>query len=81
MAVWYSRGVVNDRTLTGMIQSTTTSTTASNQNNPEIQVDGADLTFRFCKILPMDSTYRESNTFNGRRLDQMKVDANSLHSA
>ena len=77
---WYSRGVINDRTLTGMIQSTTTSTTTSNQNNPEIQVDGADLTFHFCKILPTDSTYLDSNTFNGRRLEQMKFDVNSIHS-
>ena len=78
---WYSRGVINDRALTGMIQSTTTSTTASNQNNPEIQVDGADLSFHFCKILPTDSTYLDSNTFNGKSLDQMKFDANSLPSA
>ena len=45
---WYSRGLINDRMLTGLINSVN----SSNLNNAEVQIDGADLTYHFCKIIP-----------------------------
>ena len=37
---WYSRGLINDRTLTGLVNGSNKNT-RSNQNSAEVQVDGA----------------------------------------
>ena len=72
---WYSRGVINDKTLTGLTNSTT-----NNQNNAAIQVDGGDLTFHFCKIVPTDSSILDTTTHKGAELDTMKFDVNRISS-
>ena len=69
---WYSRGVINDKTLTGMISST------NNQNNAEVQVDGGDLNYHFCKIVPTDTSLLDTDSVNGRLLNEMKFDVNGI---
>ena len=72
IAGWYSRGVINNKTLTGLISST------NNQNNAEVQVDGGDLTYHFCKIVPTDTSLLDINSVDGRLFNEMKFDVNSI---
>ncbi len=76
---WYSRGVINDRTLTGVTNTNSTSGT-NNTNNTEVQVDGSGLTFHFVKIIPTDSTVLNRNSYAGGRYDSMKFDVGSIGS-
>ena len=51
---WYSRGLINDRTLTGLMGNNSNNNSGpnqNNQNNSEVQVDGGDLTYHFCKVI------------------------------
>ena len=77
---WYSRGVINDRTLTGVIDNSTTSTTnqARTTNNAEVQVDGSDLTYHFCKIIPTDQTLNNKESHDGGQLKNLKFDVDNL---
>ena len=76
---WYSRGVINDRTLTGVMNTNSTAGT-NNVNNAEVQVDGSGLTFHFVKIIPTDSTLLNRNSYAGGRYDEMKFDVGSIGS-
>ena len=78
---WYSRGVINDRTLTGVITNSTSSSTISTQNNEDIQVDGADITYHFCKIVPTDSLLLDASTFFGQRYHNLLYNVSEIHSA
>lgn len=49
---WYFRGLINDRMLTGLINNGNSTTSTTNLNNAEVQIDGADMTYHFCKIVP-----------------------------
>ena len=65
---WYSRGLINDKTLTGLMGNNSNSNSGSNQNNhnnSEVQVDGGDLTYHFCKVIPTDSSIWNENSFVG----------------
>ena len=74
---WYSRGIINDKTLTGLINNSTN----NNQNDAEIQVDGGDLTYHFCKIVPTDTSILDTSTYHGEELNGMKFDVNTICSA
>ena len=73
---WYSRGVINDRTLTTLIPSSSKST--ANQPNQAIQIDGGELNYHFCKIIPTDSSFFKENTFLGQQLHQLKYNVNEI---
>lgn len=77
---WYSRGVINDRTLTGINSSISNNTNNGGSNNAEVQVDGSGLTFHFVKIIPTDSTLLNRNSYAGGRFDTMKFDVGSIGS-
>ena len=77
---WYSRGLINDRTLTGLVNGLNENT-RSNQNNAEVQVDGAELTYHFCKIVPTDSTLLDDTTANGLELKNKKYDLNRINNS
>ena len=53
----------------------------NNQNNSEVQVDGGDLTYHFCKIIPTDSSISNKTSLIGRRINNMKFDVNDISSS
>ena len=71
---WYSRGLINDRMLTGLINNGNPTTSTTNLNNTEVQIDGADMTYHFCKIVPtnealMNENYRLFELYKGIKFD------------
>lgn len=77
---WYSQGIINDRTLTGMINNSSSSRT-SNLNNAETQVNGSGLTYHFVKIIPTDTTLQNEETFNGNFYNDVKFDVENIGSS
>ena len=80
---WYSRGTITDKTLTTVIASnTSTSNTAqgNQQNNQEVQVDGSDLTYHFCKIVPTNSEFLIHNSVLNQELNELKFNVNEIRS-
>ena len=80
---WYSRGVINDRTLTGVMNNTsnTSSNSTNNGNNSEVQVDGSELNYHFVKIIPTDSTLLNRNSHLGAVYNTLKFDVSSIGSS
>ena len=78
IAGWYSRGVINDRTLTGVIENGNSN--SNNINNAEVQVDGAELTYHFCKIVPTDSTLNDGTSVDSILLNTKKFDVETIGS-
>ena len=76
---WYSRGIINDRTLTGVVNNSNSSGT-NNINNAEVQVDGSGLTYHFVKIVPTDTSLHNVDSFNGNVYNDMKFDVGTIGS-
>ena len=77
---WYSRGIINDRTLTGVINNSN-SGGASNINNAEVQVNGSGITYHFVKIVPTDTSLQNKETFDGNVYNDMKFDVGNIGSS
>ena len=81
---WYSRGTITDKTLTTVIASNTSmpnAATSNQQNNQEVQVDGGDLTYHFCKIVPTDSSFFQDNSVLNLQLNALKFNVNEIRSS
>ena len=74
---WYSRGIINDRTLTGVVNNSS-SVPTNNVNNAEVQVDGSGLTYHFVKIVPTDTFLQNEETLNGSVYNKMKFDVANI---
>ena len=77
---WYSRGLINDRTLTGLINNGSSTTSTTNLNNVEIQIDGADLTYHFCKIVPTNADIMNEHSALFEFYENTKFDVNTITS-
>ena len=77
---WYSRGTITDKTLTTVITGSSSSST-NQQNNTEVQVDGGDLIYHFCKIIPTDSSFLQDNSVLNRELKDLKFNVNTIHTS
>ena len=77
---WYSRGIINDRTLTGVINNSSSGGT-NNVNNAEVQVDGSGLTYHFVKIVPTDTSLQNKETFNGNVYNDMTYNVGNIGSS
>ena len=53
----------------------------NNQNNSEVQVDGGDLTYHVCKVIPTNSSTSNKTLLIGRRIDNMKFNVNNISSS
>ena len=78
---WYSRGLINDRMLTGLINNTnSTTSTTNNLNNAEVQIDGADMTYHFCKIVPTNANVTKETSTLFELYQHTKYDVNRITS-
>jgi hypothetical protein len=78
---WYSRGVINDRMLTGLINNGNPTTSMTNVNNAEVQIDGADMTYHFCKIVPTNEVLMNETSELFELYQRTKFDVNTITSS
>ena len=53
---------------------------ATNLNNPEVQIDGADLTYHFCKIVPTNAALMNEDSDLFQLYERTKFDVNTITS-
>ena len=53
---------------------------SNNTNNTEVQVDGAELTYHFCKIVPTDSMLYDATNLDVTTLKNQKFDVETIGS-
>ena len=78
---WYSRGLINDRMLTGLINNGNPTTSTTNVNNAEVQIDGADMTYHFCKIVPTNEALMNETSELFELYQRTKFDVNTITSS
>lgn len=78
---WYSRGLINDRMLTGLINNGNPPTSTTNVNNAEVQIDGADMTYHFCKIVPTNEVLMNETSELFELYQRTKFDVNTITSS
>jgi hypothetical protein len=77
---WYSRGLINDRMLTGLINNGNSTNSTTNMNNSEVQIDGADMTYHFCRIIPTNEALMKETSQLFRLYELSKFDVDTITS-